>query len=55
MQLYPKDEDLVLLSLPKNTGAYVDDETRHNTCSHHFGCVLKSKVNSNVGMCYCVF
>lgn len=49
MQLYPKDEDLVLLWLPENTGAYANDEPGFPEMSVHFGYVSKSSISSNGG------
>lgn len=53
-QLYPKDDDLVLLWLPENTGAYANDEPDFPEISVHFGCVLRSSVLSNGGGVYVV-
>lgn len=50
-QLYPREDDLVLLWLPENTGAYANDEPGF-TENIHFGCVVKSML-SNGGMCVC--
>ncbi|KAL7853299.1 hypothetical protein AOLI_G00201430 [Acnodon oligacanthus] len=48
-QLYPKDDDLVLLWLPENTGAYTNDESGFHDLHAHFGCVSRSNVISNGG------
>ncbi|XP_053334391.1 probable helicase senataxin isoform X2 [Clarias gariepinus] len=48
-QLYPKEDDLVLLWLPENTGAYVNDEPESHEMNAHFGCVSRSSVISNGG------
>ncbi|XP_058270980.1 probable helicase senataxin isoform X1 [Hemibagrus wyckioides] len=48
-QLYPKDEDLVLLYLPENIGAYANDEQDVPDLCPHFGCVLRSSVLNNGG------
>ncbi|XP_062867427.1 probable helicase senataxin [Trichomycterus rosablanca] len=48
-QFYPKEEDLVLLQLPQNTGAYVDDGPCVSGMNYHFGYVVKSNVISNGG------
>ncbi|KAF5899480.1 putative helicase senataxin isoform X1, partial [Clarias magur] len=48
-QQYPKDDDLVLLWLPENTGAYVNDEPESHEINAHFGCVSRSCVISNGG------
>ncbi|XP_056586884.1 probable helicase senataxin isoform X2 [Triplophysa dalaica] len=46
-QLYPKEEDLVLLWLPENTGAYEHDG--HDTVEHaHFGYVSRSNISKRV-------
>uniref|UniRef100_W5UB54 Putative helicase senataxin n=1 Tax=Ictalurus punctatus TaxID=7998 RepID=W5UB54_ICTPU len=49
-QLYPREDDLVLLWLPENTGAYANDEPGF-TENIHFGCVVKSML-SNGGPLY---
>lgn len=49
-QLYPKDEDLVFLWLPENTGAYANDEPEFPYLCPHFGCVLRSSVLNNGGV-----
>lgn len=58
-QLYPKEDDLVLLWLPENTGAYVNDEPESHEMNAHFGCVSRSSVISNGGgvclLCMLVF
>ncbi|TSK72033.1 putative helicase senataxin [Bagarius yarrelli] len=46
-QLYLKEDDLVLLWLPENTGVYANDEPESTELSAHFGCVLRSSVLSN--------
>ncbi|KAI7796065.1 putative helicase senataxin [Triplophysa rosa] len=44
-QLYPKEDDLVLLWLPENTGAYTHDD--HDILGHaHFGYVSRSNVSN---------
>ncbi|MCI4386844.1 hypothetical protein PGIGA_G00067390 [Pangasianodon gigas] len=48
-QWYPKEDDLVFLWLPENTGAYANDEPDFPEMSAHFGCVLRSSVLSNGG------
>ncbi|MCJ8741079.1 hypothetical protein PDJAM_G00066540 [Pangasius djambal] len=48
-QLYPKEDDLVFLWLPENTGAYANDEPDFPEMRVHFGCVLRSSVLSNGG------
>ncbi|XP_060791611.1 probable helicase senataxin isoform X2 [Neoarius graeffei] len=45
-QSYPKDEDLVLLWLPENTGAYAHDEPVVPETSIHFGFVSRSTVSN---------
>ncbi|KAF4076992.1 hypothetical protein AMELA_G00203080 [Ameiurus melas] len=47
-QLYPREDDLVLLWLPENAGAYANDEPGFPELNIHFGCVVKS-VLSNGG------
>ncbi|XDV38190.1 hypothetical protein PO909_007653 [Leuciscus waleckii] len=48
-QLYPKEEDLVLLWLPDNTGAYAHDEPNFHEPHPHFGCVSRSIVSRGSG------
>ncbi|XP_037401751.1 probable helicase senataxin isoform X2 [Pygocentrus nattereri] len=48
-QLYPKDDDLVLLWLPENSGAYTNNESGIHDPHAHFGCVSRSNVISNGG------
>ncbi|KAF7696811.1 hypothetical protein HF521_005229 [Silurus meridionalis] len=48
-QLYPKEEDLVLLWLPANVGAYANDEPDSTETTVHFGCVSRYTVMSNEG------
>lgn len=46
-QLYPKEEDLVLLWLPENTGVYEHDG--HDIVEHaHFGYVSRSSISNRV-------
>ncbi|XP_073680895.1 probable helicase senataxin isoform X1 [Garra rufa] len=45
-QLYPKDEDLVLLWLPDNTGAYANDEPNFHEPHPYFGYVSRSNVSN---------
>ncbi|XP_016325677.1 probable helicase senataxin isoform X1 [Sinocyclocheilus anshuiensis] len=44
-QLYPKEDDLVLLWLPDNTGAYAHDEPNFHEPHPHFGYVSRSSVS----------
>ncbi|KAI4892650.1 hypothetical protein NFI96_025055 [Prochilodus magdalenae] len=48
-QLYPKEDDLVLLWLPENIGAYANDESDFHELRAHFGYVSRSNVISNGG------
>ncbi|KAK7143076.1 hypothetical protein R3I93_014289 [Phoxinus phoxinus] len=48
-QLYPKEDDLVLLWLPDNTGAYAHDEANFHEPHPHFGCVSRSMVSRGQG------
>ncbi|XP_067279043.1 probable helicase senataxin isoform X2 [Pseudorasbora parva] len=48
-QLYPKEDDLVLLWLPDNTGAYAHDEPNFHEPHPHFGCVSRSGVSRGPG------
>ncbi|XP_077050590.1 putative helicase senataxin isoform X2 [Siphateles boraxobius] len=48
-QLYPKEDDLVLLWLPDNTGAYAHDEPYFHEPHPHFGCVSRSIVSRGQG------
>nr|XP_009293373.1 probable helicase senataxin isoform X2 [Danio rerio] len=43
-QIYPKEDDLVLLWLPDNTGAYAQDEPNFHDLHPHFGYVSRSNV-----------
>ncbi|XP_050949163.1 probable helicase senataxin isoform X2 [Labeo rohita] len=45
-QLYPKEEDLVLLWLPDNTGAYARNEPNFHEPHPHFGYVSRSNVSN---------
>lgn len=54
MQLYPKEDDLVLLWLPENTGAYAEDEPGFPKQSPHFGCVSQSNVFNDGGVLLCM-
>ncbi|XP_051534082.1 probable helicase senataxin isoform X2 [Myxocyprinus asiaticus] len=45
-QHYPKEDDLVLLWLPENTGAYANDESDFNEPPRHFGYVSWSSVSN---------
>ncbi|KTG37561.1 hypothetical protein cypCar_00011137 [Cyprinus carpio] len=45
-QLYPKENDLVLLLLPDNTGAYAHDEPNFREPRPHFGYVSMSSVSN---------
>ncbi|KAL1253434.1 hypothetical protein QQF64_018127 [Cirrhinus molitorella] len=45
-QLYPKEDDLVLLWLPDNTGAYANDEPNFHEPHPHFGYVSRSNVSN---------
>uniref|UniRef100_A0A672NM43 Probable helicase senataxin n=2 Tax=Sinocyclocheilus grahami TaxID=75366 RepID=A0A672NM43_SINGR len=45
-QLYPKEDDLVLLWLPDNTGAYAHDEPNFHEPHPHFGYVSRSSVSN---------
>ncbi|XP_046870298.1 probable helicase senataxin isoform X2 [Hypomesus transpacificus] len=45
-QLYPKEDDLVVLWLPQNTGAYAIREQEQMEPKAYFGCVHKSNVLS---------
>lgn len=49
-QLYPKEDDLVLLWLPDNTGAYAHDEPNFHEPHPHFGCVSRSIVSRGSGV-----
>lgn len=49
-QLYPKEDDLVLLWLPDNTGAYAHDEPNFHEPHPHFGCVSRSNVSRGSGV-----
>ncbi|XP_067231335.1 probable helicase senataxin isoform X1 [Chanodichthys erythropterus] len=44
-QRYPKEDDLVLLWLPDNTGAYAHDEPNFHEAHPHFGYVSRSNVS----------
>ncbi|XP_066501655.1 probable helicase senataxin isoform X2 [Hoplias malabaricus] len=46
-QLYPKEDDLVLLWLPENTGAYSKYESAIDRFGKVFGCVSRSTVINN--------
>ncbi|XP_056122108.1 probable helicase senataxin [Rhinichthys klamathensis goyatoka] len=48
-QLYPKEDDLVLLWLPDNSGAYAHDEPHFHEPHPHFGCVSRSIVSRGPG------
>ncbi|KAG1932211.1 probable helicase senataxin [Pimephales promelas] len=48
-QLYPKEDDLVLLWLPNNRQAYAHDEPNFHEPHPHFGCVSRSIVSKNPG------
>lgn len=54
LQLYPKEEDLVLLWLPENTVAYATDDLGFPMKSAHFGCVSKSNVINTAGVLLCM-
>ncbi|XP_016306683.1 probable helicase senataxin isoform X1 [Sinocyclocheilus anshuiensis] len=45
-QLYPKEDDLVLLWLPDNTGSYAHDEPNFHEPHPHFGYVSRSSVSN---------
>uniref|UniRef100_A0A8C1ZGD8 Senataxin n=1 Tax=Cyprinus carpio TaxID=7962 RepID=A0A8C1ZGD8_CYPCA len=45
-QLYPKEDDLVLLWLPDNTGSYAHDEPNFLEPHPHFGYVSRSSVSN---------
>uniref|UniRef100_A0A672RV28 Senataxin n=1 Tax=Sinocyclocheilus grahami TaxID=75366 RepID=A0A672RV28_SINGR len=45
-QLYPKEDDLVLLWLPDNTGSYAHDEPSFHEPHPHFGYVSRSSVSN---------
>ncbi|XP_051536202.1 probable helicase senataxin isoform X2 [Myxocyprinus asiaticus] len=45
-QQYPKEDDLVLLWLPENTGAYAHDEPDFHEPQPHFGYVSRSIVSN---------
>ncbi|XP_051961438.1 probable helicase senataxin [Xyrauchen texanus] len=45
-QQYPKEDDLVLLWLPENTGAYAHDEPEFHEPQPHFGYVSRSIVSN---------
>nr|XP_055035799.1 probable helicase senataxin isoform X2 [Misgurnus anguillicaudatus] len=45
-QLYPKEDDLVLLHLPENIGAYAHDEPAEHHVLPHFGYVSRSSVSN---------
>ncbi|XP_052444287.1 probable helicase senataxin isoform X1 [Carassius gibelio] len=45
-QLYPKEDDLVLLWLPDNTGSYAHDEPNFHETHPHFGYVSRSNVSN---------
>uniref|UniRef100_A0A672NI82 Probable helicase senataxin n=1 Tax=Sinocyclocheilus grahami TaxID=75366 RepID=A0A672NI82_SINGR len=47
-QLYPKEDDLVLLWLPDNTGAYAHDEPNFHEPHPHFGYVSRSTLNLTI-------